>query len=234
MKTMFKKKVLVNVIASALLGMMTGQVVAATVTSAATATVTGHAPTLTAGQIAYTDNNANGVLDAGDEVHVDAATPFVFADADGDTAIAQTYSWKVDGTEVATTDTYTIVAGDAGKAITLEVVPHTDTAVTDPADGVGVLASTADGTGELPVAADDDVIAVTVTGGSGVAGAPVVADVLTANPTCTVACGTLNYQWQIETAVGSGTWADIAGATASTYTVLGTDQRKQIQVVVSN
>ncbi|HCR3448524.1 TPA: hypothetical protein ON570_002113 [Citrobacter werkmanii] len=183
------------------------------------------------GVISYTDNNGNGVLDTGDTVEI--STPFTFTDSDGDTSIANTYSWKIDGTEVSTTDTYTIVAADLGKHITLEATPHTDPAITDPSVGVAVAAKadvTQGGTGtDLPIAAGDEVIAVAVTGN------PVVGETLTATATCTTACGgKVDYQWQIEDAVGSGQFVDIAGANNSTYQPTKDDQRKAIRVKASN
>ena len=43
----------------------------------------------------------------------------------------------------------------------------------------------------------------------------------------------LTYQWQIESAVGSGTYVDIAGATGATYTVTAGDQKRRIRVLAT-
>lgn len=230
-----KKNTLACLVSGALLVIAT-DALATTVTSSATVSVTGHAPVLSAGQITYEDKNSDHVLDAGDVVKIDSAHPFSFTDADGDDKQPETYSWKIDGNEVSTTDTYTVKAGDLNKRISLEATPHTDSNTTDPAIGLVVKATTSTGGEELPIATGEEVTGVTITGGTGAANAPLVKDVLTANPTCSGgACGgTLKYQWQAETGYQSGQYADIAGATNSTWTVTRDVQKRKIQVIVSN
>ena len=227
-KYTFKKQKLACLIGGMFLVLAT-DALAATVTSSATSPVTGHAPSLTAGKITYADNNSNGVLDKGDEVKIDPNNLFVFSDVDGDTATAETYSWRVDGNEVGTGDTYIITDSDLGKSITLMVTPHTDPGITDPAEGTAIAAVDA-----LKVSAADTILSVAITGGSGNAGSPVVSDTLTATPTCTKACGTINYQWQIEDASGSGKYVDITGATSNTWQVTTSTQKRKVQVVASN
>lgn len=220
-----------------LLGLAMGFAVSASafaaVTSAPTSTVMGRAPTMSAPTVSYTDNDSNGLLNAGDALTV---VEGAFDDMDGDMAIASTYRWMVDGVEVSTSATYTIGAGDAGKVITMGVVPRTDASITEPALGLEVLASggsaDGDGDGQIPVATDDALVSVAVSGY--VAGNPQVGTQLVATPTCVSVCGTVNYQWQVETAVGSGSYVDIAGATSSTYTPVRVDQKRMIQVVASN
>ncbi|UVM05735.1 ZirU family protein [Pseudomonas laurylsulfatiphila] len=221
-----------------LLGLAMGFAVSAStlaaVTSTPTATVIGRAPSMAAPIVNYTDNDANGLLTVGDSLTVvDGA----FDDLDGDAQIASTYRWLVDGVEVANTGTYNIATGDAGKSITLFAVPRTDAAITDPFEGIEVAAAggTADpdGNGQIPVATDDALVSVAVSGyvnGT----TPQVGSPLTATPTCVVTCGTVNYQWQIEDAIGSGNFVDIAGATSNTYIPVRDEQRRMIQVVASN
>ncbi|WP_161786961.1 ZirU family protein [Noviluteimonas dokdonensis] len=65
---------------------------------------------------------------------------------------------------------------------------------------------------------------------------PLVGSVLNAVVTCNgsgTCPPTLQYQWQIESAIGSGAYVDIAGATATTYTVQGGDQKRRIRVFVT-
>lgn len=221
-----------------LLGLAMGLAVSASalaaVTSIPTGTVMGRAPTMAAPVVNYTDNDANSLLTVGDILSVvDGA----FADLDGDAQIATTYRWLVNGVEVSTAATYNIAASDAGKAITLFAVPRTDAAITDPAEGLAIAASggTADpdGNGEFPVSRDDHLLSVAISGyvnGS----TPQVGSLLTATPTCVATCGTVNYQWQIEGAVGSGNFVNIAGATNATYMPIKDDQRRKIQVAASN
>ncbi|EKN6178981.1 hypothetical protein WKA22_004148 [Yersinia enterocolitica] len=225
--TYFKKNTLAAIIVGLLAGTAAAQALA--ITSAPTATVTGHAPVLTAGQIIYEDKNSNGVLDTGDIVKIDAAHVFAFSDVDVDTQATDTYSWKVGGTEVATSATYTIVDADLGKSIMLTVTPHTNPAITDPAVGLPVDAVTA-----LTISAGNTILSAAITGGTGTAGAPIVGDTLTATATCTKACDTVNYQWQVEDAVGSGQFTNITGATNQTWQVTTTTQKRKIQVETTN
>ncbi|HHL2712857.1 TPA: ZirU family protein [Yersinia enterocolitica] len=222
-----KKNTLTAVIVGLLAGTAAAEALA--ITSAPTVTVKGHAPVLTAGQIIYEDKNANGVLDIGDIVKIDVAHTFGFSDVDVDTQTADTYSWKVGGTEVATSATYTIVDADLGKSILLTVTPHTDPNITDPAVGLPVDAVT-----PLAISAGNTILSVTITGGTGTADAPIVGDTLTATATCTKACDTVNYQWQVEDAVGSGQFTNITGATNKTWQVTTVTQKRKIQVIATN
>ena len=65
-------------------------------------------------------------------------------------------------------------------------------------------------------------------------GAPKVGTTLSVHVTCSGdgTCPAMKYQWEIETAPGSGTYEPIAGATASTYVVKNTDQLRRIRVSV--
>jgi hypothetical protein len=63
-----------------------------------------------------------------------------------------------------------------------------------------------------------------------------VGSVLNASVTCAGGgkCTTpLTYQWQIESAVGSGTYIDLPGAVAETYTVTRGDQKRRIRVLAT-
>ena len=67
------------------------------------------------------------------------------------------------------------------------------------------------------------------------AGSPIVGATLAANVTCDGdgnCPAMLEYQWQIEDAIGSRSYVDIAGANASTYTIQSSDQRRRIRVTV--
>ncbi|MUV12650.1 ZirU family protein [Noviluteimonas gilva] len=72
--------------------------------------------------------------------------------------------------------------------------------------------------------------------GNPLTGSPMVGSVLDAAVTCAgdgQCPTTLTYQWQIESAIGSGTYIDIVGATAQTYTVTAGDQKRRIRVQVA-
>ncbi|HCR3448523.1 TPA: inverse autotransporter beta domain-containing protein [Citrobacter werkmanii] len=66
-----------------------------------------------------------------------------------------------------------------------------------------------------------------------ITGNPVVGETLTATCNGGACSGTQTFQWQIEDAVGSAHFVDIAGATHDTYAVQRGDQRKKIQVQVT-
>jgi hypothetical protein len=197
------------------------------VTSSPTTTVRGRAPVVTQSTIISDDAGGNGLVDVGDTLSI--GTAGTFSDEDGDAAIPETYQWQADGADIpgATGNSYTIVAGDLGKAITVVVIPHTDPTITDPADGLAVASNA------LTVVEGGIVTSVVVTGEVG--GYPQVDTALTATATCAGGtCTGVTYQWQIETGVGTNTFTDISGATSSTYTPVRTDQRLRVQVVVGN
>lgn len=197
------------------------------VTSSPTTSVRGRAPVVTQSTIVSDNANGNGLIDIGDTLSV--ATPGAFSDADGDTAIPETYQWQADGADIAgaTGNTYTIAAGDLGKTITVLVTPHTDPTITDPAFGIAVASNA------LNVIAGGTVTGVTISGEVG--GYPQVDSTLTATATCAGGtCTGVTYQWQIETGQGTNAYSDISGATSNTYTPVRTDQRLRVQVVVSN
>lgn len=197
------------------------------VTSSPTTTVRGRVPIVTQSTIISDDAGGNGLVDVGDTLSI--GTAGTFSDEDGDAAIPQTYQWQADGADIpgATGNSYTIVAGDLGKAITVVVTPHTDPTITDPADGLAVASNA------LTVVEGGIVTSVAVTGEVG--GYPQVDTALTATATCAGGtCTGVTYQWQIETGVGTNTFTDISGATSSTYTPVRTDQRLRVQVVVGN
>lgn len=68
-----------------------------------------------------------------------------------------------------------------------------------------------------------------------VKGYPLVGETLSAQVSCgTAGCpSALRYQWQIEDAINSGRYSDIPGANATTYTPIGSDQKRRIQVIVN-
>ncbi len=126
-----------------------------------------------------------------------------------------TYQWKSGGTNIAgaTASTYTVSETDETKTITV--------VVTDTADNGGGSTSvtSAATTTVLDVAPTLTNVSITGTAQEG--------QVLTAHATANEADDPLTYQWQ-----SGGT--NIAGATASTYTVSETDETKTITVVVTD
>lgn len=224
----FNKKAL---LASVILA-ISGAALAAT--STPTDTVKGHIPAYADIGIQFHDADGNGLVNADDTISIDKGA---FQDVDGDTEGTATYQWYRDGAAIPgeTGDSYTLTAADIGHSIKVGVTAHTDPTNTDPADGNEQLSSRGgniDGSGDGSVTTDgNDVLSVAITGMTN--GYPLVGEQLTAVATCTTGAtctGTVNYQWKIESAIGSGVYVDIGGATSSTYTPVGTDQKRKIQV----
>jgi hypothetical protein len=215
-----------------------------TVTSPETGTVTGRQPVVATATITGTQATP-GVWRAGDTL----TAVYTITDPDNDVpdeaASDLTIQWLSDNAPVgaAGSKTYVLQASDVGKRITYRLVPKTDPSITDPFEGVLTLASNvgADGSGGtgggdpnggggggIDIAPANKLLSVAVSGNA------VVSDVLTATPTCVSACaGDITYQWQLETAIGSGSFEDIADQTGNTYTPARTDQRRKVKVVAT-
>ena len=136
------------------------------------------------------------------------------ADADGLGVIS--YQWQRDGVDIAgaTASTYTLLDADVGATITV-VASYTD--------GHGTNESVTSG-GVGPIANVNDA----PTGSVSISGTPTEDQTLTASNTLADAdgLGVISYQWQRD-------GVDIAGATASTYTLLNADVGATITVVAS-
>ncbi len=132
-----------------------------------------------------------------------------------------TYQWQSSATSggtytaisLATSATYTPVAGDVGKY--LEVV----------ATGSGGY------TGSVTSAYAGPVTAITITAIGAISGTPQFNSVLTAGA-LTPSGATATYQWQYSTTSG-GTYTAILGATSSTYTVAATYVGDYLKVVAT-
>ncbi|HGY4723554.1 TPA: ZirU family protein [Citrobacter amalonaticus] len=233
-----KKKLLLAAVMMAL----SGAVMA--VTSTPTATVKGHVPAYTGAGVVFHDVNGNGVADVGDTI---TAAGSGFSDPDLDDEATASFIWSRDGTVVSgvTGSTYTLGLADLGKKITVEVVPTTDSAITDPFQGTAMAATTGgaidggtggDGTVTVTPATTPLSVVIVDGGGAALAGNPLVGDTVVAKTTCadgSIDCSGLTYRWQIETAAGSNTFSDISGATSKEYTVLKGDQKRKLQVIVN-
>ena len=150
------------------------------------------------------------------------------ADADGLTNATFSYQWiRNDGTadtEIAgaTADTYTLVAGDAGKTIEVKV------SFTDDAGSPETLSSAA----TAVVAPKPNAQA---TGAPAISGTAQVGQTLTANTSAIadedgLTQAVFAYQWARS---DGGSDSNIQGATGSTYTLVKADEGKTITVTVS-
>lgn len=194
----------------------------AAVTSPATLTVMGRAPTMGVPTILHGDLNTNGRVDTGDTL---TAVDGLFDDLDVDAATASTYRWHDGSGDLGNASRYTLTAADLGKSITLYVKPHTDALITEPADGREVSS--------VPIVVVSGAALLSVAISGYVGGSPQVGTALTATPTCVATCGTVTYQWQIEDAVSSNNYMNIRGATGASYTPVRGDQKRKIQVVAN-
>ena len=233
----FRGSLLAFAILSCLSGAAHAQV---SVTSPVTGTVTGRVPVLGTARITGTPGGAGNTYVTGDTLTATYTITDPDLDVADDAATQLTIQWTSGGVNVGTTGskTYVIQASDSGKTITYSLVPKTSAAITDPAEGVRTLASTIgeDGSGggdggdggEVSPAGSGTLLSVAITGSA------VVAGTLTATPTCPGTCaGNITYQWQLETGVGTGIYANIAGATAGTYSPVRTDQRRRIKLIAN-
>ena len=144
-------------------------------------------------------------------------------DADGLDNAAFSYQWLADDADIsgATESTYTLVAGDEGKAIKVRV------SFTDDAGNAESLTSVA--TGAVAAAAAQANNA--ATGLPGISGTPQVGETLTADTSPIddadgLTSATFEYQW-----IAGG--SDIGGATGSSHTLTAAEQGQAIQVRVT-
>ncbi|MEQ4625398.1 ZirU family protein [Providencia manganoxydans] len=222
--------------------LVTTPALAATVsiTSPATQPVIGHAPELKGGTVKASDDNGDGILGLGDSLK---ASDFIFSDEDGDKQTSILYEWYEDDNIIngTTGDTLKLTAALLGKTITVKAVASTDPAITEPSKSLSVPATTyrdiknnaISGGKGITTIEGNIAKSVSISGISGTQ--PLVGEKLKANTVCYATCdNSLVYQWQIEDAVSSGRYTNIMNATTSEYTIKGTDQKRKIQVIVSN
>ncbi|WP_415761002.1 ZirU family protein [Pseudomonas sp. CP4] len=152
----------------------------------------------------------------------------------GNTTDASTMQWK-NGGHADTDASYQLDASDVGLVLEFEVTAKNGAGVVGNTDSIDTATAAGSSGGGIapPGSVIDPVGAVVITGADG-NGNPIVGTPLTATPTCVSTCGTVNYQWQIEDAIGSGNFVDISGETSSTYRPTKNDQRRIIKVKASN
>ena len=167
----------------------------------------------------------NGTAQVGETLTADTSG---IVDADGLTNVSYSYQWiRNDGTtdtdiQGATSSTYTLVSADEGKTIKVRVsftddAGHSETLTSGTTNAVAARANSP------------------ATGLATISGTAQVGEVLTADTPGIVDADGLtsvsySYQWIRN---DGNTDADIGGQTASTYTLVTTDQGKTIKVKVS-
>ena len=147
------------------------------------------------------------------------ATTSGIADADGIANAIFTYQWLADDAAIgsATVSTYTVVAGDVGKALKVRVT------FTDDAGNDETLTSSATG---AVAAANSPATGAPTISGTAQAGETLTADTLGIADSDGLGGVTFAYQWLADDEA-------IGGATASTYTVVAGDAGKALKVSVA-
>ena len=158
----------------------------------------------------------NGTVQIGETLTAETSG---VADADGLSNVQYEYQWLADAAEIAgaTGSTYTLVAADEGKAITVEVGFTDDAGNNETLTSAGTAAVSAANT--------------PVTGTPTISGTAQVGETLTADTSDIADANGLSnvqykYQWLADD-------TDISGATNATYTLADADEGKAIKVQVS-
>ena len=186
--------------------------------SASTATVTARPNTPATGGPAI-----SGTVQVGETLTADTSG---IADDDELTNVSYSYQWiRNDGstdTDItsATDSTYTLVVADEGKTIKVHV------SFTDDADNEETLTSAATATVEAAPQPDSPASGQPTISGTARVGETLTADTSGIADADGLANVTYTYQWLADD-------ADIAGATASTYSLVAADEGKTIKVRVS-
>ena len=158
-----------------------------------------------------------GIVRVGEKLTADLSG---IADEDGLTNASFAYQWQADGADIpgATDSTYTLVADDEGKAVSVAV------SFTDDAGNDEELTSAATAAVEArpnrPATG-----ALTITGTARV-GELLTADVSSIKDDDGLDRAAFAYQWQADS-------TDLSGATGSSYTLAASDEGKAISVTVS-
>ena len=160
-----------------------------------------------------------GTAQVGEEL---SASTSGISDEDGLGNVTFSYQWIADSIDIvdATGLTYTLVAADEGKAVTVQV------SFTDDADNEETLTSAA-----------TDAVAAAPTPNAPATGAPTITGTAQVGETLTADTSNIadedglddvsfTYQW-------TGDGEDIAGATGATYTLVAADKDKTVTVQVS-
>ena len=143
-------------------------------------------------------------------------------DEDGLNNVAYSYQWMADGADIAgaTAGTYTLTADDEGKTVQVRV------SFTDDAGHDETLTSEATDAVAAAPAPNSPATGAPVIGGTPRVGETLTADTSGIEDEDGLDSVSYSYQWMAD-------GADIAGATAGTYTLTADDEGKTVQVRVS-
>ena len=188
-----------------------------TLTSAATDTVEARP-----NSPATSQPTISGTVQVGETLTADTSG---IADADGLTSVAYQYQWLADDADIAgaTATAYTLTDSEEGKTVRVRV------SFTDDAGNEETLTSAA--TEPVSFAVQQQIVNTPATGQPAISGTAQVGETLTADTSGIadqdgLSSAVYSYQWLADD-------ADIAGATAGTYTLVDADESKTVRVRVS-
>ena len=161
----------------------------------------------------------SGTAQVGETLTADTSD---IADANGLSNVQYKYQWLADDADIsgATNATYTLVAEDEGKAITVQV------SFTDDEGNEETLTSTATDAVSAAPAANSPATGVPTISGTAQVGETLMANTTGIADSDGLANATFSYQWLADD-------TDIAGATGLIYTLTDSDESKAIKVQVS-
>lgn len=153
----------------------------------------------------------SGTADVGEVLTATAAS------VSGNPPPSTTWQWERDGTPIggATSSTYTVVLADENAAITV-VQTETNTQGSDTAESAATTITAAPSISGVPTLSGTEAVGSTLTA---------TAASVTGTPT-----PTRSFQWQ-RSSDGSTGWADISGATSSTYELVSADEDNYVRAV---
>ena len=151
---------------------------------------------------------------------------YAFAANGGEPTDKSTMAW-LNGGHADTDSTYLLNGDDAGRVLTFQVIAQ---------NGAGIIGNTSSMNTASAIGTLIPVVTIKDSSDNTLSGTPLVGEVLTAVVVCASACSasSFTYQWQEETAPSSGMYADVAGATAQTFTIQPGHQLKRVRVIVDS
>lgn len=151
---------------------------------------------------------------------------YLFEPNGGDATDESAMAWR-DGDHVSTDAQYLLESADVGKVLTFEVTAK---------NGAGIIGNTSSINTAGAIGAQIPVVILQNSAGSVLSGPPIAGEELKAVVICGSNCGaaSFNFQWEEETAPGSGFYANIPGATTQTFTPQPGHQLKRLRAIAES
>lgn len=151
---------------------------------------------------------------------------YTFNSNGGEPTDKSTMAW-LDGAHTDTDSSYLLDSADVGLVLTFQVTAQ---------NGAEIIGNTSSMSTASAIGSQIPVVTIKDSASNTLSGPPIVGDTLTAVVVCASACSasSFTYQWEEETSPGSGEYVDVAGATASTFTILPGHQLKRVRVTADS